>query len=473
MIRSHFHQVLLPSTPRRQYATCAPHGQETYTSFPASQSLKAFPASSVATLRQVAHACRLTRHFRLGRNRGRKTEDEAHPTKGTGQGLLRRALFFRRHSYRRSPFLPIRAGEKPSWERNRSRRDWNPVDAVETPVPGLEPALEPATPAGNPQRAKQPYNSPRRTRGAPREPGVGGGPKKAGAPRLTLTNQSKQRAMKPNPKGKAFPKSSKSSGRRLSMSAARPRAGQGHGQRQPSSRPLGTSSSSGGQVQRSSQPQAHRRNNRGGGGAAGICAFVVEGINDTRAVLQRRQCRGRVIAVHGAYALKNKDFFMGGPTNQEYAVSPKVLAELWEAQEDEGSLMVLADPDVAGRHMRALINTKFESVRHAFIPVDQATSTEATKNHEAGNVGVEHASPEAIKAAIAGARQYNASRKPGILESGRPVCAHFSPASERVGGPCARTSARHPREWAARVRALQPGMLESGRPVCAHFSPAS
>eukprot|EP00854_Cymbomonas_tetramitiformis_P012304 gene12303-14531_t len=132
----------------------------------------------------------------------------------------------------------------------------------------------------------------------------------------------------------------------------------------------------------------------GGGGAAGICAFVVEGINDTRAVLQAVP-GGRVIAVHGAYALKNKDFFMGGPTNQEYAVSPKVLAELWEAQEDEGSLMVLADPDVAGRHMRALINTKFESVR----------------NHEAGNVGVEHASPEAIKAAIAGARQYNASRK--------------------------------------------------------------
>lgn len=77
-------------------------------------------------------------------------------------------------------------------------------------------------------------------------------------------------------------------------------------------------------------------------------------------------------------------------------------------------LVVLTDPDREGNVLRDhLDNTLGSAVKHAFVSPELATSTVADDRHEEGNVGVEHAPPEAIRAALAGARQ---SHGPGRKE---------------------------------------------------------
>lgn len=61
---------------------------------------------------------------------------------------------------------------------------------------------------------------------------------------------------------------------------------------------------------------------------------------------------------------------------------------------EKRGIIVLTDPDTVGERIRARLTEMFPRARHAFIPAEDAT------NLNDGDVGVEQASPDAIRAAL-------------------------------------------------------------------------
>ena len=61
---------------------------------------------------------------------------------------------------------------------------------------------------------------------------------------------------------------------------------------------------------------------------------------------------------------------------------------------EKRGIIVLTDPDTVGERIRARLTEMFPHARHAFIPAEDAT------NVNDGDVGVEQASPDAIRAAL-------------------------------------------------------------------------
>ncbi|MFO7263365.1 MAG: ribonuclease M5 [Bacillota bacterium] len=102
---------------------------------------------------------------------------------------------------------------------------------------------------------------------------------------------------------------------------------------------------------------------------------VVEGKNDTAAV--QRAVAADTIETGGA------------------SLSPEVLRQIALAQERRG-VIVLTDPDGVGEWLRRCIDAAVPGCKHAFL-----TREEASKN---GDIGVEHASPAAIRNALLRAR---------------------------------------------------------------------
>ena len=122
--------------------------------------------------------------------------------------------------------------------------------------------------------------------------------------------------------------------------------------------------------------------------------IVVEGSNDQRAVERavapRRGCR----ILKGSY-----DAAAG-----HYDVPDVVIAKLAAAANDGARVVVLTDSDVAGRQMRGVVVREVPSALHAFLGTHLSSAKTDTATHKAGNVGVEHASIEDIRTAVAQAR---------------------------------------------------------------------
>ena len=122
--------------------------------------------------------------------------------------------------------------------------------------------------------------------------------------------------------------------------------------------------------------------------------IVVEGSNDQRAVERavapRRGCR----ILKGSY-----DAAAG-----HYDVPDVVIAKLAAAANDGARVVVLTDSDVAGRQMRGVVVREVPSALHAFLGTHLSSAKTDTATHKAGNVGVEHASVEDIRTAVAQAR---------------------------------------------------------------------
>lgn len=59
-------------------------------------------------------------------------------------------------------------------------------------------------------------------------------------------------------------------------------------------------------------------------------------------------------------------------------------------------IIILTDPDSAGENIRNFLSKKFPNAKHAYIPRDEATAND--------DVGVEQASPESIRNALAKVR---------------------------------------------------------------------
>lgn len=76
------------------------------------------------------------------------------------------------------------------------------------------------------------------------------------------------------------------------------------------------------------------------------------------------------------------------------ALSSSDLKQLAELQKTRG-LIVFTDPDFNGERLRKMISRAIPGVKHAFIRRDQGVPDEAH-----GSLGVEHANPAVIKAAL-------------------------------------------------------------------------
>lgn len=101
--------------------------------------------------------------------------------------------------------------------------------------------------------------------------------------------------------------------------------------------------------------------------------IVVEGRDDTVAI--QRAVDADTIETNGA------------------AIGEQVLKQIKLAQERRG-VIILTDPDYPGQRIRNIISQRVPGCKHAFLPKNEAIS----KNGK--NVGVENATPEAIRLAL-------------------------------------------------------------------------
>ncbi len=104
--------------------------------------------------------------------------------------------------------------------------------------------------------------------------------------------------------------------------------------------------------------------------------IVVEGADDVAAV--KKAVDAEVLPVHG-FAVRSKE----------------TLDKILFASQRVG-VIVLTDPDHAGRQIRETIENAVPNVKHAYISRREGTRGD--------NIGVENASPEAIRAALEKAR---------------------------------------------------------------------
>jgi ribonuclease M5 len=104
--------------------------------------------------------------------------------------------------------------------------------------------------------------------------------------------------------------------------------------------------------------------------------IVVEGVDDVAAV--KRSVKAEVLPVHG------------------FAVRSKAVLEKIRFASEKVGVIVLTDPDYAGKQIRETIEKAVPNVKHAYI-----SRREGTKGD---NIGVENASPESIRAALEKAR---------------------------------------------------------------------
>jgi ribonuclease M5 len=109
--------------------------------------------------------------------------------------------------------------------------------------------------------------------------------------------------------------------------------------------------------------------------------IVVEGRDDTVAI--KRAVEADTIETGGS------------------AIGEAVLKKIALAQERRG-VIIFTDPDHAGERIRKIVAARVPGCKHAFLP-----EAEATKR---GDIGVENASPEAIRAALSRVR----SEAPGV-----------------------------------------------------------
>jgi len=103
--------------------------------------------------------------------------------------------------------------------------------------------------------------------------------------------------------------------------------------------------------------------------------IVVEGKDDTTAI--KRAVEAETIETGGS------------------AIGRSVLQRIALAQERRG-VIIFTDPDHAGERIRKIVAAKVKGCKHAFLPRELATKGD--------DIGVENASPEAIRDALANVR---------------------------------------------------------------------
>lgn len=78
-----------------------------------------------------------------------------------------------------------------------------------------------------------------------------------------------------------------------------------------------------------------------------------------------------------------------------FNLKPKALDSIEKAYKKRG-IIIMTDPDSAGERIRRFLTKRFPDAKHAFIPKENATAN--------NDIGIEQASPEAIRTALAKVR---------------------------------------------------------------------
>lgn len=102
---------------------------------------------------------------------------------------------------------------------------------------------------------------------------------------------------------------------------------------------------------------------------------IVEGRDDTRAVLESVNCK--TIETHGF-----------GITKETYNLIKKAY--------EETGIIIFTDPDYSGEEIRKKLKEKFPNAKEAFLVEDKATKK--------GDIGIENAKPQDITSALLKAR---------------------------------------------------------------------
>lgn len=103
--------------------------------------------------------------------------------------------------------------------------------------------------------------------------------------------------------------------------------------------------------------------------------IVVEGKQDIAAI--RRSVEAECIATGG------------------FTLAPQTIKQIEHAYRKRG-IVILTDPDSAGERIRRFLTQRFPEAKHAFVPREAA--------HANDDIGIEQASPEAIRSALAKVR---------------------------------------------------------------------
>lgn len=74
-----------------------------------------------------------------------------------------------------------------------------------------------------------------------------------------------------------------------------------------------------------------------------------------------------------------------------FSLRPHTIEDIRQAYEKRG-IIILTDPDCAGERIRKFLSKRFPEAKHAFVPKEDATA------HD--DIGIEQASPAAIRAAL-------------------------------------------------------------------------
>ena len=78
-----------------------------------------------------------------------------------------------------------------------------------------------------------------------------------------------------------------------------------------------------------------------------------------------------------------------------FNLKPQALDSIAKAYKKRG-IIIMTDPDSAGERIRRFLPKRFPEAKHAFIPKEDATAN--------NDIGIEQASPEAIRTALAKVR---------------------------------------------------------------------
>lgn len=78
-----------------------------------------------------------------------------------------------------------------------------------------------------------------------------------------------------------------------------------------------------------------------------------------------------------------------------FNLKPQALDSIAKAYQKRG-IIIMTDPDSAGERIRRFLTKRFPEAKHAFIPKENATAN--------NDIGIEQASPEAIRTALAKVR---------------------------------------------------------------------
>ncbi|KAK9803885.1 hypothetical protein WJX72_002019 [[Myrmecia] bisecta] len=132
-----------------------------------------------------------------------------------------------------------------------------------------------------------------------------------------------------------------------------------------------------------------------------------------------RPCTPFLIVVEGGHdrdavqaAVDARVFVLGGAVSAkgwEAASKTRIIRDLRAAAAQSPGLVVLLDPDHAGRQGRDYLDREFPGCLHAFLPLHHASLDDLSRQH---SIGVEHAQPAAILAALSRAR----ASQPGRAE---------------------------------------------------------